>query len=426
MTKKAKHLIVISYDAFSEDNWERAKKLPNLKRLIDNGSSTSRLKSIYPTLTYVVHTTMLTGTYPNQHGIYHNNPCQPFVAENDQAWFWYKSEIKRPAIYDLVKENGLKSAGILWPVTGKAAINYNLPEIRAIGRENQLFKILRNGSPLYCVEMEKKFGSLRRGIEEPYLDDFSTACAVDTIKRKMPNLLLVHLIDLDDAKHRFGTQSREVEEAIIRMDGRIGEMIEAVEAAGIINQTSFVVIGDHGQMDVTQKVGLNVLLKEKGLITEKKGKLSWQAYAQSCGGAAYIYIKNQDPTITRAVKDLIDQAITDGQCGIEKCFDEVDMARFHTAAPNAAMMVEARVGTAFSDSLEGPIVYNLGEKKYATHGYDPNKVGYRCNFVAAGPGIKKNFELDEIQMVDIAPSMAQMLGLSFYECDGGAIKEIFE
>jgi predicted AlkP superfamily pyrophosphatase or phosphodiesterase len=426
MTKKAEHLIVISYDAFSEDNWERAKRLPNLKRLIVDGVSSSHLKSVYPTLTYVVHTTMVTGSYPDRHGIYHNNPCQPFVAENDQAWFWYKSEIKRPTIYDLVREKGLKSAAILWPVTGKTAINYNLPEIRAIGRENQLLKILRNGSPLYCIEMEKKFGSLRQGIEEPYLDDFSTACAVDTIRRKKPNLLLAHLIDLDDAKHRFGTKSQEVDEAILRMDKRIGQIIKATETAGIFDQTAFVVIGDHGQLDVDQKVRLNALFKEQGLISQEKGKLSWLAYAQSCGGAAYIYIRNQNPEISQMVKKLIEKAIEEKRYGIENLYDKTAMGDFHTAAPGAEFMVEAKAGTSFSDSPEEPVINAMGIEKYATHGYDPNKAGYRCNFVAAGPAIKNNFELDEIQMVDMAPTMAQMLGLSFYECDGRVIKEMFE
>ena len=68
---KAKHLVVLSYDAFSEDNWEKASRLPNLSQLIKNGSYSKELKSVYPTLTYVVHTTMVTGVYPERHGIYH-------------------------------------------------------------------------------------------------------------------------------------------------------------------------------------------------------------------------------------------------------------------------------------------------------------------------------------------------------------------
>lgn len=204
--------MVISYDAFSQDNWEQASRLPNLSKLIKDGAYSTQLKSVYPTLTYVVHTTMVTGVYPDKHGIYHNNPFQPFEKEAEQRWFWYKNEIKVPAIYDCLKKHHLKSAGILWPVTGRTAIDYNLPEIRAIKKENQVLKILRNGSPLYCLDLEKKFGRFRKGFKQPYLDDFTTLCAVDTIKKKKPNLLLMHLIDLDDAKHQHGTDSPEVKE----------------------------------------------------------------------------------------------------------------------------------------------------------------------------------------------------------------------
>jgi len=45
--------------------------------------------------------------------------------------------------------------------------------------------------------------------------------------------------------------------------------------------------------------------------------------------------------------------------------------------------------------------------------------------VASGAGIKNNFQLGEIQMVDIAPTMASILGIDFYDCDGRPLQEIF-
>lgn len=180
----AKHLIVISYDAFSEDHWALASRLPNLAELIKNGAHSHKLKSVYPTLTYVVHTTIATGVYPDKHGIHHNNPFQPFIKEEEQNWFWFRNAIKVPTIYDVAREHKMSTAGILWPVSGKSSIQYNIPEIRAIKNENQALKILKSGSPLYCVDMELKYGRIRKGIEQPYLDDFTTKCAIETIKRK--------------------------------------------------------------------------------------------------------------------------------------------------------------------------------------------------------------------------------------------------
>jgi predicted AlkP superfamily pyrophosphatase or phosphodiesterase len=425
-TGKAKHLVVISYDAFSEDNWEKARKLPNLSKLIKNGAYSTKLKSVYPTLTYVVHTTMVTGVYPDKHGIYHNNPFQPFTREKEQSWFWFKKDVKVPAVYDALKEHRMKSAGILWPVTGRASIHYNIPEIRAIKKENQALKILKNGSPLYSIRMEKKFGTLRKGIEQPYLDNFTTMCAVDTIKRKKPNLLLMHLIDLDDAKHEHGTDSLEIEKVLIRMDKRLGDVIEAAREAGIKEDTVFLVVGDHGQINVRYKVRLNQLLKEKGLIYEENGEMKWRAYVQNAGGSAYLHLKENDHEAEQLALNILKKAITEECYGIEKLYTRKELDRFHVA-PSASYMLEAKSGYCFSDSLDGPVVTDLEEQgiKYATHGFSPDKSEYKCILVISGDCIKNEYQLGEIQMVDIAPTIANILGIDFDNCDGRSLNEIF-
>ena len=182
ISKRAKHVIVISYDAFSEDNWDFASSLPNLSLLISKGVYSNDLISIYPSLTYVVHSTLVTGVYPDRHEIVHNNPFQPFISEKNQEWFWYRKDINAATIYDAVKEANLTTSAILWPVTGKAKIDYNLPEVVAINGENQAFKILKNGSPIFCAKLSLKYGKVLDGVNQPNLDDFSTLCAVDTIK----------------------------------------------------------------------------------------------------------------------------------------------------------------------------------------------------------------------------------------------------
>jgi predicted AlkP superfamily pyrophosphatase or phosphodiesterase len=423
---KVKYLVVISYDAFSEDNWEKASRLPNLSELIKNGACSTKLKSVYPTLTYVVHTTMVTGVYPDKHGIYHNNPFQPFVEEKEQSWFWFKKDVKVPAIYDALKEKRMKSAGILWPVTGRASIRYNIPEIRAIKKENQALKILKNGSPLFSIRMEKKFGTLRKGIEQPYLDNFTTMCAVDTIKRKKPNLLLVHLIDLDDAKHEYGTDSPEIERVLTRMDKRLGDIIEAAEKAGIKEDTVFLVLGDHGQINVRYKVKLNQLLKEEGLIYEEKGEMKWRAYIQSAGGAAYLHLKENDEEARRKALNILNKAIAEERYGIERLYTRKELDDLHVAS-FVPYMLEAKTGYCFEDSLDGEVVTDLEEKgmKYATHGYSPDREGYQCNLVISGDCIKKGYSLGDIRMTDIAPTMASILGIDFHACDGRPLNEIF-
>ena len=69
---ESKYMVVISFDAVSSEDIEVLKNLPNFKKLIENGSWIKRVDSIYPTLTYPAHTTIVTGKYPNNHRIIDN------------------------------------------------------------------------------------------------------------------------------------------------------------------------------------------------------------------------------------------------------------------------------------------------------------------------------------------------------------------
>ncbi|MCE5196532.1 MAG: alkaline phosphatase family protein [Negativicutes bacterium] len=422
----AKHLIVISYDAFSEENWQQASRYANLKQLIENGAYTTQLRSVYPTLTYVVHTTMVTGVDPDRHGVIHNNHFEPFVSEKDQSWYWYRREIKTATIYDAADAAGLTAAAILWPVSGKARIRYNLPEIVAIRQENQTLKILRNGSPLYCLAMEWKYGRYRKGIEQPQLDDFSTLCAVDTIRRKKPNLLLLHLVDLDDTKHKRGTNGPEIEQVLARMDIRLGKIMQAVEEAGIREETVLLVVGDHGQFNVRYRVRLNQLLAAAGLISEENGKMSWRAYCQSAGGSAYLHLRSGDAEAERLALTVLQDACAEGCYGIEKIMTRQELDALHVDS-SVPVMLEAKLGYCFDDSLELPVILDLAAQNipYATHGYSPDKPNYRCNLLISGDMMKKDYCFAAAEMTDIAPTMARILGIAIPQSTGQVIAEIF-
>lgn len=424
--RTAKHVVFISYDAFSQDNFNKAKKLPNLSRLIKNGIYTSNLNSVYPTLTYVVHSTLVTGVYPNKHGVIHNNPFQPFIEEKNQEWYWFRDNIKAPTIYDAIKDAKMTTAGIMWPVTGKSSIKHNLPEIVAINDENQMLKIVKNGSPLFTISMGLKYGKTLQGIKQPYLDNFSTLCAMDTIKNHRPNLLLLHLIDLDDAKHRNGTDSKEVDEVLVRMDKRIGRIIKSANDAGIYDDTVFIVSGDHGQIDINYKVHLNNLLKENNLIYEESGELKWRAYLQTGGGSAYLHIKDNDKEAERIALGILNEAMILGKYGIDRIITREELDNLHVHK-SINYMVEAKVGYSFEESLSDIIIKDLKKLdiKHATHGYLPEKDNYKCNLIISGNIIKSDYEIGSVNMVDIAPTIAKMLGVEFPNCDGRSLDEIF-
>lgn len=77
MKRISKHLIVVSFDGLSTLDFEIIQSLPNFKKFIDESSYCKNVYSVYPTLTYPAHVTIVTGKYPKNHGIINNTLLQP-------------------------------------------------------------------------------------------------------------------------------------------------------------------------------------------------------------------------------------------------------------------------------------------------------------------------------------------------------------
>lgn len=59
------------------------------------------------------------------------------------------------------------------------------------------------------------------------------------------------------------------------------------------------------------------------------------------------------------------------------------------------------------------------------HGYSPDKPDYDTVFMIKGPGIKEGFNIGPMELVDIGPSLAELLKLDLGPCDGSCLGEIF-
>lgn len=186
------HLLVVSLDAVSSKDLTLLKTLPNFSKFLSQGALIERVHSISPTLTYPAHTTIVTGNYPIHHGIINNTLLEP--SHSNPNWYWYAKAIKTPTLFDLAHEKGLTTCSILWPVTGCSQITYNLPEIFPTKKwHHQLIMSSLAGSLNYQLEILKKFGHLRQGTKQPYLDDFVMAATKYTLLKYKPDLICVHL-----------------------------------------------------------------------------------------------------------------------------------------------------------------------------------------------------------------------------------------
>ena len=418
-----KHVILLSYDAFSELDFIKAKEYPNFKRLLKNSYYSTKLKSVYPTMTYVIHSTIVTGVYPDKHQVLNNYVFEPFLPANQKTWHWYRGQIKADTIYDAAKRQGLTTASVMWPVSGKAMIDYNFPEVAAMKGENQAIKLLKSGSPFFCLQMAAKYGRKLKGTKQPQLDNFTTDLLVDTIVTKKPNLLMGHLIELDDTKHHVGIDNEAaLREVYERMDHRIGKILDAVEQAGIKESTSIILLGDHGQFTIKKQLHLNQLLVKNGYIWRELGEWKWKAYFQSTGGAAYLRLKDDSQEMVEAIRQLLIQMKADYPNEIEAIFTQEELRRQHIDQ-SIELMVEASVGTAIVETITGELVEDIEAqgKVAGDHGYSPEKADYRCGFVLSSPELSQATDIGELAMVDIAPTMADLLAIDFPTGDGKSI-----
>lgn len=426
-----KKLVVISIDALGTENIEKNIDLmPTIAGLIKTGTWVKEIEEIYPSLTYPSHTSIITGVYPNKHGIVNNTKIQPKRLSPD--WFWYKRDVKAPSVIDLAHQNNYKTAAFLWPVTAKSGIDYNIAEIfpNRIWT-NQVLISLQASSPLFLMQMNHKYGHLRKGIKQPYLDDFITACAVDTIKSKEPDLTLIHLVDLDSMFHHYGVYSKEAKEALKRQDDRVKQIISAIEQTSSPDNTSLIILGDHYQLDVTHLIRLNARFKKLNwcsLDTQKMIDDNWKVYAKSCDGSCYIYSRETNPDFLKKIKDVC-EAIE----GIETIYSQSELKN-QGADDQAVFMLEAKRGYYFVDEHAGSVVeknptHEIGqpERYNAVHGYHPSKKNYATTFIVNGPQVKINHQISKARLIDEAPTILKLLGLPNFdhEIDGKLIDDLF-
>ena len=425
-----KYCIILSLDAVGKDDFAFIKNLPNFKYLIENGSYSFNVKSIYPTLTYPAHTTIVTGKYPKNHGITNNFLIQPNKKNCD--WFWFRKNIKSETFYDLAKKHAFTTASILWPVTAKANIDFNMPEILPHKSwHNQVLVSLLNGSKFFQFDMNRRFGYMRNGIKQPNLDNFSMATTLHLLKHKKPNLTLVHLTDVDSQKHKFGIKSKEVEQSLLRHDYRLGQLLRLLREEEILEKTNIVVLGDHSAKNVSKVVKLNKLFLKENLLQKNNDNTisNWKVYMNTCDGSAYIYINkntSDKDLLKKQVENLILKFSTENGNFIKTLFSSKEASNLG-ADPNCDFMIEGNDGFYFLNDLEGEVIQNVSEKyDKATHGYSPNKNNYETFFIAIGPNIKQNFNIGPMNLVDEAPTISKILNFEFKGTDGNSLNQIFK
>lgn len=408
--------IIFSFDALGNTDAKDFEKLDGFKFLIDNGAYVKNIQSIYPSLTYPCHASIVTGRYPKDHGVVNNLLIQP--AKDKKDWFWYEKDISGDTIFRAAKRKGLRLGTVLWPVAAKGNIDCLIPEIIPHGLiKSQALVSLLNGSIPTILKEEKRHGNKRSGLSQPQLDDYVEACLHDYILEEDLDLIAVHFIAVDDYKHRYGSKSPKIKEAVSSYNDRINNVLSLLKENNI--DANLIVLSDHSQIDVHTAIKLNVLFNEKGYLKIRDDKIfKYKYYMQEAGGSCYIYGKGNsakdDEVLRKTLEDFNEE---------NKVFDFIitgQQAARLGADPSCVFMIEAKNGYFFGNGHKGDIIDESYPGHKATHGYDPRKENFSAVLFAYGPDIK-NKSIDKAQLIDIAPTIDRLLALNLKGASGRPI-----
>ncbi|WP_202915845.1 alkaline phosphatase family protein [Pontibacter pamirensis] len=292
----AKYVVVISIDGFRPEFYKDPSwPAPNLRKLADSGVYADGVRGVFPSVTYPSHTTILTGAMPARHGIYYNSPFEP--EGQTGRWYWEESLIKTETLWDAMHKAGLTSGSVFWPVSAGAPIDYNIPEVWSLDKNmDRVTPIRQQATPKGLFEEIElnATGKLEPDdLNSDYMitDENGSRMAAYLIKKHKPNLLTLHLYCVDHAAHGEGRYGEHVSAAVATADRAIGNIMEAIDKAGIKDSTAIIITGDHGFVDIHTSLAPNVWLATKGLTGTNAS--DWKARFHTSGAAAFLMLKNK-------------------------------------------------------------------------------------------------------------------------------------
>ena len=412
---------------------EHGLKIPNLRRFLTTGAYAEGVHGVFPTVTYPSHTTLVTGVLPAQHGIYNNLIFDP-EHRFDGAWYWYSDQVKVPTLWSAAHAAGLHTASVSWPVTVDSdAIDDNIPEYwrgtLSVEAGNPQDRYLMNAVSRpdgALAEMQHRLGPYTMGTEVTLAGDRTrTIFAVDILTRKHPDFMTVHLSSLDEEEHLHAPFSPEANADLEGLDSCIGQLMAAAKTAN--PATTVVIVSDHGFASIHDAVNLYIPFLQAGLMTAGKPApgsamptiTAWSAEPWLASGMAAVMLRDSNDTTTRQkVKAMLDKLADDPANGIDRILTGTE-AEERGAFPGAAFLVLLRVGFYTGAALSGPML--TPTSGHGTHGYSPDASEMRSSFFAMGPGIAHGRDLGQIDMREIAPTVAAVLGVSLPSAEGKSL-----
>jgi arylsulfatase A-like enzyme len=377
---------------------------------------------VFPSVTHPSHTTLITGVTPRKHGVVDNTVTDRKTGKTFHITSLPRREsVRVPTLFDAVRKAGLRSASFFWPETrDDAAIDFNIaevfgptggadPEAVTPGLLNELRAA---GVPIdtYYAFYGDSFG---QGAGDLAL----TQAAGHIFKRHKPALTAIHLLVTDDVQHDFGPAHYLSRAALTTADHCVGLLRRAVADAGLTAETTLVIAADHGFITVNDEMNVAPLLASP----ELDGRVRWTAdkwflfaertarFEPSRDSAALEHVLAR-LAATKGIARVI-RPDDFAQLGVPDYHDN-PYARGHVivAADADLHLVIDPASTSTERRRKA--------SPYHGHGYLPDHPSMRPLLVLSGAGVGPGRSIGHVRNIDVAPTIAALLGLTLDGVEG--------
>lgn len=455
---KDRTVILISIDGFPAWMWkDPTLVIPNLRKLAAAGAQAEAMTVSNPSITWINHTTLVTGVMPGKHGVLYNGllvPGGPGKPPAIEQWRDKADLVRVPTLYDQAFKAGLKTAQVDWvAILNSGTIHHEFLEIPKLGGAIEQEMI---AAGLITADDVRNF---TKGKSIVWRDAIWTQAAVHMIEKHRPNLLLFHLLTTDAVNHQYGPGTLASHTAYAYADRLVGDLLAALDRAGLREKATIAVATDHGFKKLTKGINMNVALRDAGYIrtkaketepatsakvplpvgespagtTKDKAALDADRIVESCdayvmpqGGMAFVYIT--DPARKLELLPRL-KTLCAGIEGVAEVVDGNDGPKLGmpTPATNTGMgdiVLFAKAGYAFRAGHNGAAVVDEPKNYLGTHGYPANDPELDGIFVISGYGIQKGVKIPRMANVDVAPTLAELLGVQIPAPDGRVLREV--
>ncbi len=364
-------VVLVSLDGFRWDYLDRP-VAPNLQRLARRGVRAQWLTPSFPSITFPNHYTIVTGLYPEHHGIISNNMRDSLlgsfrisdtVAVREPRW-WGGEPIWRTA-----ERQGRRAAAFFWPGS-EAAIGGAMP-----------------------------WRSMR------FDDDYPNAARVDSVlgwlslpKGEAPSIVTLYYSDTDHSGHDFGPESLQTDSAIARVDSMIGRLVDGLARRGLGDLVNLVVVSDHGMIETS---------KEQLIVLDDYINLADVTMVDWTPVGAMI----PKPGREAAVYDALAKAHP--QLKVYRRGEVPARLHFNSNARITPLVLVAEPGWSITSKARAATWRGGG-----AHGWDPAARGMGAIFVAAGPAFRQGVTVAPFQNIHIYELLAHIIGVTPAPNDG--------